>query len=549
MAQDVQKNLILGALENDQDAYTALYGQAQNAVKLTVYAILCPDGSNHADADDVILESMIKGFKSLDQLKNPDSYTAWMKSIARNKAIDYLRKNRALNFSEIGDDDFDFEETLIDKDESRRPELVMDKNAKAGLLQEILTGLPQEQRTVLVMYYYHDMKISEIAGELGCTEATVKSRLKYGKSKVEFGVNELQKKHGIKLYTVAPIVFFYWLFRDSESVYACGSEIFDKLFFRSGAASNTTTAGNTAGKTAGSVAGKAAAAGTSAGAKGILIKALAVVAALAVVGAGAAYAVQKNKAASGNNAEVVAEESEAKDTEEDTSTQDTEETEAIEVEHPEYAAYADILNDSSHEEFRKEAMYDEGRYRLTGLCFAKLLDMDNNGVDELILADGASDYADFTIQIWTYDNGSTSLIYEGGAFYDGDVYVEACLIKHNDNYYVKTGESTGLDDYSIYGYENGSFGEVKNIYIDVEDPDEGYYLDGEKISEEEYNNFLNEFVQYQEAYDFNYWTNESEGITTTETSESYYTNDPDKIKAMLDEVINTCNETAELIRD
>jgi hypothetical protein len=176
--------------------------------------------------------------------------------------------------------------------------------------------------------------------------------------------------------------------------------------------------------------------------------------------------------------------------------------------------------------------------------------MDNNGVDELILADGASDYADFTIQIWTYDNGSTSLIYEGGAFYEGDVYVEACLIKHNDNYYVKTGESTGLDDYSIYGYENGSFGEVKNLFYDPDDPNmDYYYLDGEKVSEEEYNNFLNEFVQYQEAYDFNYWTNESEGITTTETSDSYYTNDPDKIKAMLDEVINTCNEMAELIRD
>jgi hypothetical protein len=48
---------------------------------------------------------------------------------------------------------------------------------------------------------------------------------------------------------------------------------------------------------------------------------------------------------------------------------------------------------------------------------------------------------------------------------------------------------------------------------------------------------------------FSVRTNESEGITTTETSDSYYTNDPDKIKAMLDEVINTCNETAELIKD
>ena len=54
------------------------------------------------------------------------------------------------------------------------------------------------------MFYYEEMSVREIAETLGCSENTVKSRLNYGRRKVEAKVKELEKR-GTRLYSMAPL--------------------------------------------------------------------------------------------------------------------------------------------------------------------------------------------------------------------------------------------------------------------------------------------------------------------------------------------------------
>jgi hypothetical protein len=171
--------------------------------------------------------------------------------------------------------------------------------------------------------------------------------------------------------------------------------------------------------------------------------------------------------------------------------------------------------------------------------------MDNNGVDELILADGnglkynGSQPEFYTMQIWTYDNGSAKQLYNGDPFYADEASVEISLIKHDDYIYAKVGMGADEENnYSFYGYDNGSFGEIKNIEILWYDDE--FVIDGETVSQDELNAVLDDFVQHEEEYGFIYST-DGDGITTTENFDSYYTNDPDKIKEMIDDVRNTCN--------
>ena len=89
----------------------------------------------------------------------------------------------------------------------------MDQKETSRLVREILDTLPEDQRIVVGMYYYDQLSVSEIAEELECSENTVKSRLNYGRKKIQGKVLELEKK-GTKLYNLAPLPFFIWLLRN-----------------------------------------------------------------------------------------------------------------------------------------------------------------------------------------------------------------------------------------------------------------------------------------------------------------------------------------------
>lgn len=69
-----------------------------------------------------------------------------------------------------------------------------------------------------MMYYINGMSVKEIADMADVSENTIKSRLNYGRKKIEQKVLELEKR-GTKLYGIAPVPFFlYLLLKDADSV-------------------------------------------------------------------------------------------------------------------------------------------------------------------------------------------------------------------------------------------------------------------------------------------------------------------------------------------
>ena len=63
-------------------------------------------------------------------------------------------------------------------------------------MKEIIESLPEDQRAVIGMYYYEELSVKEIAAAMGASESAVKSRLKYGRSKIEAKVLELEGHSG-----------------------------------------------------------------------------------------------------------------------------------------------------------------------------------------------------------------------------------------------------------------------------------------------------------------------------------------------------------------
>ena len=83
-------------------------------------------------------------------------------------------------------------------------------------MQDILSALPEEQRLCILMYYYEELSVGEIAEALECSTGTVKSRLNYARKFIKIKVEELEKQ-GTKLYGIAPIPFIVWMLTLKEN--------------------------------------------------------------------------------------------------------------------------------------------------------------------------------------------------------------------------------------------------------------------------------------------------------------------------------------------
>ncbi|MBR0092621.1 MAG: sigma-70 family RNA polymerase sigma factor [Lachnospiraceae bacterium] len=211
--QEFNKTLIDGAMRGDTQAETKLY----NATYNHVYALIRSMVKDEDTVLDLLQDSYVKAFRSLHQLQEANKFRPWLKTIAKNRTMDYFRERKQVQFSDMTPlDDEDASADFEDTNPDAMPDVVMDRQETARLLAEILDSLPDDQRGVISMFYYGQMSVKEIASSLGLNEKTVTSRLIYGRKKIKTQVLELEKR-GTKLYGLAPIPFLLFLLRKNEA--------------------------------------------------------------------------------------------------------------------------------------------------------------------------------------------------------------------------------------------------------------------------------------------------------------------------------------------
>lgn len=201
--------LIQRAIQGDEAAQAELYNRTYSDVYFTILSIT-------KDEDlimDMVQDTYLTAFRKLEQLKDSDSFCAWLKRIAHNRTLNALRDRRVLHTATTISTETEIVLEIEDDRIESLPEASMDQKETSRLVREILDALPEDQRIVVGMYYYDQLSVSEIAEELECSENTVKSRLNYGRKKIQGKVLELEKK-GTKLYNLAPLPFFIWLLRN-----------------------------------------------------------------------------------------------------------------------------------------------------------------------------------------------------------------------------------------------------------------------------------------------------------------------------------------------
>ncbi|HVX67393.1 MAG TPA: sigma-70 family RNA polymerase sigma factor [Bryobacteraceae bacterium] len=155
-------------LEDSLERQNRFISENLRRIFLLIYRMV----GNVADAQDLSQEVFIKALQRRDQLKDADKAAHWLSRIATNTAIDFLRRHGRVTFCDI-----DEAADPIPSSTSDNPEQLLLRAERETMLSGGLQVLTPRERAALVLRDIEGLPAEEVARNLGCSKATVRSHI------------------------------------------------------------------------------------------------------------------------------------------------------------------------------------------------------------------------------------------------------------------------------------------------------------------------------------------------------------------------------------
>lgn len=163
--------LVRKAMHGSCDAFGELIHIYQDYLYRTAFVYM----KNEDAALDVVQDCILKAYESIKNLRKPEYFKTWITRILINCANQYFNKNRRIIHSDIPQE----AEAAADISIEERCDLY-----------HAIDQLPERYRTVVILRYYNDLKISEIAEIMEIPEGSVKAYLYRAKRELRVYLKE-----------------------------------------------------------------------------------------------------------------------------------------------------------------------------------------------------------------------------------------------------------------------------------------------------------------------------------------------------------------------
>ena len=182
---------VSGATERDRDIVELLrqggrdraFEELLHRYEGKIYRLCCALLRDRAQAEDAAQESLIRVWKALERYDGRASLSSWIYAITRNRCLTALEKRRSHDcLDDLGED---VESGLAVTEEPG--------DGRAEQLLGLVELLPERLRRALLLYYYEEHSVSEVALMLGCPEGTVKTLL----FRARAALAEMLKRRGL----------------------------------------------------------------------------------------------------------------------------------------------------------------------------------------------------------------------------------------------------------------------------------------------------------------------------------------------------------------
>ena len=166
-AVDADEALIARFLAGHRSAFDSLFAKYQDYVYNIVYGIV---GSSD-EARDVSQEVFVQVYRSLPSFRRGSRFATWLYRIAVNRAVDAARSAKGRRWLPL------LETLSATPDPDANPAHNAEKGAEQREIQSVLMKVPVQHRDVLVLKYFQDLSVDEIAEVLGISVTAAKVRL------------------------------------------------------------------------------------------------------------------------------------------------------------------------------------------------------------------------------------------------------------------------------------------------------------------------------------------------------------------------------------
>ena len=162
---------ILAVQNGDPEAFASLLGRYQNRL----YRYLLRWVHEPASAEDLFQQTWMRVIQNIRRFDAKRNFDAWLFAVARNIAIDYLRRRRPASLEEPLGDDFFLSDALATGAPGPLDQVL--RSEKIESVRRALESQPPLYREVLTLRFEEEMKLEEIAEVLSVPLGTVKTRL------------------------------------------------------------------------------------------------------------------------------------------------------------------------------------------------------------------------------------------------------------------------------------------------------------------------------------------------------------------------------------
>jgi RNA polymerase sigma-70 factor (ECF subfamily) len=147
------------AQKGDDNVFYELMDERKKTLYITAYTYV----KNKDDALDIVHDTVLKAYTNIKKLKEPQFFNTWLTRILINCSIDFIRKNNKV---------VSLEETT-----SLQAAINQDFNEQSIDLFNAISKLNEKSKTIVILKYFQDMTLTEIADMLKSPLGTVKSNL------------------------------------------------------------------------------------------------------------------------------------------------------------------------------------------------------------------------------------------------------------------------------------------------------------------------------------------------------------------------------------
>jgi RNA polymerase sigma-70 factor, ECF subfamily len=169
------EELVALSIGGDLESFNQLVLRWERPIFALAYRVI----GREEEARDVVQETFLRAFRGIGNFRGQAKFSSWVYRIALNLCRDWIRRERRAPILPTPEG-VDVIELAAEQGPVESIEDLVARNDISKVVADLMTRLPEEQRTAIVLKEYHGMTFQEIADLQGVPLSTVKTRLYQG---------------------------------------------------------------------------------------------------------------------------------------------------------------------------------------------------------------------------------------------------------------------------------------------------------------------------------------------------------------------------------